>query len=351
MKRVLAYCSLLLALTLTACNNVIYDDEGNCDVVYRLKFVYDKNMKWADAFAHEVHSVRVYVFDSNEQLVWQNIESGEQLASGNYTMTLPLQPGDYHIIAWCGADNNAGNEDFVIADGKTTISNPEEATAYLKREHTADGQAYVQLPQRNMHALYHGEEHYTLEDYSHDGGEYTYVMPLTKDTNTLRVVLQHLSGKPVDVNLFDFEVTDANGSLQHNNLLFPDETITYRPFATYAGVAGVEVRTHAPATRTITDVSIAEAEIAFPRMMVERKRDMRLNIYNKENGDTVVSVPVIDYALLVKGFERENLDDQEYLDRQDEYSMVFFLDESGTWIAATIVINSWRVVLQNQDLQ
>ena len=77
--------------------------------------------------------------------------------------------------------------------------------------------------------------------------------------------------------------------------------------------------------------------------------DMRVNVYNRD-GETVVSVPLIDYALLVKGKYSRELTDQEYLDYQDEYSMVFFLDERDRWIDSYIYINSWRVVLQDTDL-
>ena len=60
-------------------------------------------------------------------------------------------------------------------------------------------------------------------------------------------------------------------------------------------------------------------------------------------------IPVADYALLVKGHYRENMSDQEYLDRQDEYTMTFFLDE-GEWVSSFIYINSWRVVLNDTGL-
>ena len=42
---------------LYACDSLIYDDEGDCSVNYRVKFRYDYNMKFADAFAHEVDVV------------------------------------------------------------------------------------------------------------------------------------------------------------------------------------------------------------------------------------------------------------------------------------------------------
>jgi hypothetical protein len=75
-----------------------------------------------------------------------------------------------------------------------------------------------------------------------------------------------------------------------------------------------------------------------------------LTIYNIEENERVLSIPVADYALLVKGNYNAQMSNQEYLDRQDEYNMTFFLDEAGRWISSSIVVNSWRVVLNNQTI-
>ena len=59
----------LLLLPLVSCSDWIYDEEGDCTVYYRLRFRYDMNLKWADAFAKEVTSVHVYAFDESGVLV------------------------------------------------------------------------------------------------------------------------------------------------------------------------------------------------------------------------------------------------------------------------------------------
>jgi hypothetical protein len=76
-----------------------------------------------------------------------------------------------------------------------------------------------------------------------------------------------------------------------------------------------------------------------------------LVVRNLETNEVVLSVPIVDYALLVKGNYNRAMEDQEYLDRQDEYNMTFFLDESGNWISSSIIVNSWRVVLNNQVIK
>ena len=76
----------------------------------------------------------------------------------------------------------------------------------------------------------------------------------------------------------------------------------------------------------------------------------RLTVTDIVEGRKVFSIPLIDYALLVKGYYNRSMDDQEYLDRQDEYNMTFFLDEDDRWVNSFIYINSWKVVLQDSDL-
>ena len=55
--------ALVCLLALSSCSDSwLYDEEGDCSVYYRLKFSYDKNLKWANAFANEVSSVHLYAF-------------------------------------------------------------------------------------------------------------------------------------------------------------------------------------------------------------------------------------------------------------------------------------------------
>ena len=77
---------------------------------------------------------------------------------------------------------------------------------------------------------------------------------------------------------------------------------------------------------------------------------MRLHVWNKSTGASIINIPLIDYALMVKGNYNKSMSDQEYLDRQDSYDLVFFIDENHKWQAASVIINSWRVVLSKTDM-
>lgn len=44
------------------------------------------------------------------------------------------------------------------------------------------------------------------------------------------------------------------------------------------------------------------------------------------------------------------MDDQEYLDRLDDYNFIFFLDSNLRWTQVQINILSWTVVYNNTEL-
>ena len=100
-------------------------------------------------------------------------------------------------------------------------------------------------------------------------------------------------------------------------------------------------------TRAQSTIGVAIAELTVGRLVLENNPILTVT---NDKGETVLSIPLIDYALLVKGHYNREMSDQEYLDRQDEYNMTFFLDENGHWANSTIIINDWQIVLNDADL-
>lgn len=337
--------------TLSSCDNVIYDDEGDCSVTYRVAFRYDRNMKWADAFANEVKSVHLYAFDKVGTLVWQNTEKGEVLAVDGYAMTLDLPAGDYRLVAWCGLDNDGERpESFSVPEARVGETRLEELQCRLRREYDVAG-AYSK---EKLYPLYHGMLDVSLPDISLEGGVYTCTIPLIKNTNHVRVILQHLSGEPVNPKDFTFRIEEENGLMGCDNRLLPNEVITYRAYDTRSGTAGLGIDDYPEldvtpqaahrSTRAVTSVSVAIADLAIARLTKERKT--WLTIENAE-GELVARIPLKDYALLLKDGYDHDMTDEDYLDRQDEWSLTFFLDERDKWIGVSIIINSWRVVFKD----
>lgn len=319
---------------LAGCDSFIYDDEGDCAPHYRVRFKYDMNMKYADAFPAEVNSVTLYAVDpATGNVVWSKHESGEQLNSHGYYMELPLDPGDYTLMAWCGDGHRTS---FTVNEH----NHIDQLHCRLNRLTDAQGTDYIDA---DLGRLYHGrEESVTLPDRQ---GTHECTVSLTKDTNVIRVILQQLSGERMDKDDWDFVITDNNGHLESDNTLRDDTPVQYRPWAQHNSVAGVVFPNPDEVEASMGAVM---AEITVSRLMADG--NPRLTVSKRATGETVFSVPLKPYCLAFKGDHYKDMTDQEFLDREDHYNMVFFLDEGMRWMNTYIYINSFKVVLQNVEL-
>ena len=147
------------------------------------------------------------------------------------------------------------------------------------------------------------------------------------------------------VKNFKFFISDDNGTVDWNNELSVSDSVWYKAWSVSSGSASVEKTSSSRAVQT--EIGVAMAELTVGRL-VKGHRPI-LNVCNTQ-GDKVLSIPLIDYALLIKGHYNSSMSDQEYLDRQDEYNMTFFLDKQDNWINSSILINSWRVILDDVDI-
>ena len=68
-----------------------------------------------------------------------------------------------------------------------------------------------------------------MEDY----GVKTVVVPLTKNTNNVKVVIQNAIGVKLNATDFDFKIEDDNGWLAYDNSPVVDDSITYHPWSQY----------------------------------------------------------------------------------------------------------------------
>jgi hypothetical protein len=284
-----------------------------------------------------VNSLALYVFDENDILV-EEIATTDKVAlsSGTFEIPLELNPGNYTLLAWGGLQNEESFD--MLAETKIGKTKLQELQVKMHRQHDVEGKATVS---KDLLPLYHGTMPLEVTDYP---GTYTETMSLMKNTNVVRILLHEMSGHDVDADKFIFEIRDNNGFYDWDNTLLDDEMITYSAWYQSTGTADME---ESDATKAITTVNVALAELTIGRM--KAGSSPILYIKSRETGEDVVRIPIADYALLVKGNYRESMSNQEYLDRQDEYTMTFFLDE-GEWVSSVIYINSWRVVLNDTEL-
>lgn len=323
-----ALSAIICSLIGSSCQSIIGDDLEPCPVEYRIKFKYDRNLKYADAFANEVTAISLYAFNEDGSLAHQQSEAGSALQQEGYTMSLNFNPDNYHLVVWGGLVSDGS---FSIPTAETKDIKQEDISCKLARTHQ-DGVAVVT---EDLTPLFHGLAVKASDTRS--SNTLVKEISLTKNTNNVRIVLQQMSGDTMDANQFHFFIHDNNGWLSYSNQLLNDEELAYYPWRVES--ASTEV--------SRSNLNVLLAEFTVGRLMEESKAT--LTVLN-DAGETIFSIPLIQYALLVKGYYNREMDNQEYLDRQDEYNFTFFLDSNHQWISSSVIINGWKVVLNESDL-
>ena len=339
---------LVVGLAFTSCGT-IFDYEGDCSYTYHIKFRYTNNILNAEAFAGNITHVSLYVFDVNTgKLVLDTTESDVAVLSAmDYTMELPLSAGTYDVVAWCG--DAVANNKVVIPELQRGVSTLEDLSCAIDRVTNSEHSSCVF---DHMGHLYHGKERVTFTE---EPGRQVCSVNLTKNSNSIKVVLQSIQkGQYLSRDDFDFRIQDHNGNMNYDNTLAACEQMTYHAWAISEISADVDaevdddVHKKIPTRAADSTSTAVMAELTIGRLMVEN--EPKLVVYNKTSEALVLSIPLKDYALMVKGYGYSHWSDQEYLDRQDNFTMTFFLDELGTWIASYVIINDWKIVLQNTEL-
>lgn len=343
----------MLALSLASCNNPVFDDEGDCEVHYFLNFVYDKNLKWADAFPSEVKSVNLYVFDNNGIFVKEYTDNTSALSQPGYMMELDLPAGDYQLLAWCGISN----EGVSLVDQSFTVPVPIPGSTSIDQMtcslNTTIGEDSQLISDTMLKFMYHGYMTVNLPD-SKDGASYYHTMYLTKDTNHIRIMLQQLSGDDMNPQDFALKIEDSNGVLGYDNNLIGDAMINYTPWDQFPASAEVDVPLVGGGSELVMTAGVI-ADLSTSRLMADHSNELYLTVTNLETEEDIITrVPLIQYALLAKDYYvmayGHNMTDQDFLDREDEYIMTFFLDKNLRWVDAYILVQSWRVVLADYNL-
>ena len=323
---------LLLGSSLVSCDTILDEKEVDCSINYSVKFKYDYNMKYADAFANEVKSVTLYAFDNNGKLVYQKTEEGDVLKQDNYAMSVDMDPGNYHLIAWAGLNDDDSFSVPLVTQGARI----EDLQCRMDRVYTKsdNGGGIINT---KLSTLFHGQV--TNQNFTTRAAiNQEIVVPLVKNTNTIKIILHQMDGVKIPAEDLEFTISDNNGLMDYDNTLLEDEQLTYYSYHHESGSVLEESPTK---SGEFTDISFATAELTVGRLI--ENQNAILTIRNTAEDEIILKIPVIKMFLLAKLQGQHNMDNQEYLDRQDEYKMTFFLDKNMKWIDSQIIINEWIV--------
>lgn len=320
--------------SLTSCDSVIYDDLDPCPDGLAIRFIYDYNMEYANAFPSQVHSLNLFVYDSTGRCVAQRVETSDVLADENYRMTIDLPAGEYTCVAYGGMESAESSFSFVPKPAEGSLL----TATTVEMKSSAIG--------TDLHPLFYGTVTAQVEANTPAYNEIT--LPMMKDTNNIRILLQHLSGAPVNDKDFVFTVTENNTLFNYDNSLLPRPMIDFSPWTQGQVTTG----DYGDSDTGSTGVTLAYAEFGLSRLMVPQKgaENPRLIISRASDGGEVINIPLISYLLLLKSQQYSRMGAQEYLDRESRWSMIFFLDKANNWVNTHIVVNDWVVRINNAIL-
>ena len=361
--------ALVMAMSsLVSCeDSFIFDDRSECYSGVNLRFIYDYHMEpGANSFPVNVDCVTVFVFDTEGNYIKHISEKSDALRSEGYRMNIPLEEGDYELIAWGG----------LTCEKATFDLTPD----WLTRAGDTRNDMFVSLPltdgisKKKLHdieersgGLFYGSIPLTIgeDDWAVPGQMRTVTMPVIKDTNNIQVILQELSvPDQVDYNDFDFKIIDDNFILNADNqpvsVVTEDNQPLYEPYAAenrHMGYTQAGVNNGDPSSTDRTkEVQVACAEFSTSRLLFEHLESARLVVTSKElkddngNDKVVIDIPLIKYLAATRGFGLNWIkDDQEFLDRQSNWTLIFFL-QRNEWAKARVVVNDWTVRTYNIEL-
>lgn len=364
-----------LAFGATSCESSLYDDGYDCDPKYYLRFVFDMNMEFADAFNQQVNSVEVWVFDKEtQQLVDHITESGDALKNRDFMVPLDINPGDYHIVTWCGLDDN---RHFKVMDGITHLTHPkvrmERKIDEMRRPNSNElldelfhGIIDINAPDENeMQRIVNGTSQIQTQtarygtqtvydpvcywDESEKIFKVIYTASLIRDTNNIVLSLEHLSGE-FNLDEIAIEMTDNNGTMLHdNNVDNSDEVITFTPWRMAngsleqaIGTRGFDINGEENSDGRYAD--FITSELSTGRMTTDHEKVIR--IYYKDTDQTVFSIPVNKWIEALRSAKYRDMDMQEFLDRENDFELMVFLQDDGRggWVAVSVVINGWHII-------
>ncbi len=360
------------AIALTTMSSCIKEDMDDCPPAISkvaLQFDYTYNVKQADAFAAEVKNINVYAFDENGKFFDSYIESREKFETGHTMEITGLKDGKYTFVCLARdrqvmsrAEDDEMEFSFAsLTPGVSTIDDLTERMGKDNGEEIKNDKEFA--------ALYTAKTQVDFQRLNQNGNEGTVVtstLSLMKCTKTYRIVLLPYENDQADFKPenFDVRIEGSSAWIDHKGEKVKNERITYLPYnmerrANYDG-AHTEVNEEPVDQALIYDLSSSR--------MFERQNDRRVvrdgdknnyddkriiitDLRDKDNPVELFNHSLPWFLALCGEKVNQNWDDQEYLDREDHYVLMFYVSDKRDYNMITKVnVNGWNVNIKDTEL-
>ena len=214
------YWILALSLLFIA-TSCIDDDLSSCPSGLSVGFtynLYNQDMEYANAFKNAVDDITLMIFDAEGNFVEQHVANNQDLQDNGYQLNVCCLPnGSYQLLAWGGINDGS----FVA---KELVKGQSKLSDVLVSLHTIEQGAST----KDLTSLFYGMGR--LDNYRRT--KYTRVeVPLIKNTNRFRILLQDVNNTELNPEVFSFQIIDNNTALNYANELANDMQVTYLPYA------------------------------------------------------------------------------------------------------------------------
>lgn len=360
------------AIALTTMSSCIKEDMDDCPPAISkvaLQFDYTYNVKQADAFAAEVKNINVYAFDENGKFFDSYIESREKFETGHTMEITGLKDGKYTFVC-LARDRQVMSRaeddemEFSFASLTPGVSTIDDLTERMGKDNGKEIKN-----DKEFAALYTAKTQVDFQRLNQNGNEGTVVtstLSLMKCTKTYRIVLLPYENDQADFKPenFDVRIEGSAAWLDHKGEKVKNEKITYLPYnmerrANYDG-AHTEVNEEPVDQALIYDLSSSR--------MFERQNDRRAvrdgdknnyddkriiitDLRDKDNPIELFNHSLPWFLALCGEKVNQNWDDQEYLDREDHYVLMFYVSDKRDYNMITKVnVNGWNVNIKDTEL-
>lgn len=360
------------AIALTTMSSCIKEDMDDCPPAISkvaLQFDYTYNVKQADAFAAEVKNINVYAFDENGKFFDSYIESREKFETGHTMEITGLKDGKYTFVCLARdrqvmsrAEDDEMEFSFAsLTPGVSTIDDLTERMGKDNGEEIKNDKEFA--------ALYTAKTQVDFQRLNQNGNEGTVVtstLSLMKCTKTYRIVLLPYENDQADFKPenFDVRIEGSAAWLDHNGEKVKNERITYLPYnmerrANYDG-AHTEVNEEPVDQALIYDLSSSRmferqsdrrAVRDGDKSIYDDKRIIITDLRDKDNPIELFNHSLPWFLALCGEKVNQNWDDQEYLDREDHYVLMFYVSDKRDYNMITKVnVNGWNVNIKDTEL-
>lgn len=319
---------MIIIISFTSC---IHEDIENCGIT--INFDYSYNIRQTNNFGPEVEKAGVWIFDKNGVFVSQYEEEGDHIQN-DYVMRIPLlSPGEYTLVGWArGRTRNSELANFrfpLLTPGSSVI---DDLNPRLQREND--------VCNTELNSLLNGVYHLDLRN----NESVHCTINMLKCINKLRIILKpYRDEKQLDVENFGFRVEGGSGWLNYRAERYQDDAVIYIPYYTENLH---DSQMNRPEEQE--DGNGAFAELNTSRIF--NGTDPRLRISSKLTGKELLDLDLTRLLTQQAIGEHNDLwDNQEYLDRQDVFTITFFVDDE-TFMLGRILVNGWVVSMKDIEL-